>query len=331
MRAEKLRNLMNWCGMTSKQEARGRLRRGRIRIDGQPSRVGSRVEAGNQLLIEGYRYQVVEVPDRDRLTIEPLTPPPSGRISGRHRLYCGYHKCLTMYTRRVFESTYASPLVPFGSFRHFFHRVDEFERFGSNCTVASVSGHAIDLDRYEDVRVVRFVRDPRDLVVSGYFYHKRAAEPWCKFVGPAPVEWRVVNGAIPAGIGPGRSFAEYLNKVSLEEGLQAEIDFRRHHFESMLAWPDRDPRILLLRYEDTIGNEVEIFRKIFEHLELPALTRRVGLHYVDRFRASKRPGSDRHIRDARSGQWREHFTPALTERFRDEHAEALEKLGYPAQ
>ena len=300
-----------------------------VRINGTEASFGAKIRGECEVEIGEDRYAVTAIPGRDRFTIEPLKPLPRHRIAGKTRVYCGYHKCLTMYTRRVFESTFGSRWNFGPSFRHFFHRSDEFERYHEQYALSSISGHALDLDRYDDIRVVRFVRDPRDLVVSGYYYHLRGAEKWSRVPDPVESEWRIVDGVVPAALQPRESLASHLERVSLEDGLAAEFEFRRRHFDSMLAWPDSDPRVLLLRYEDTIGNEVETFRRIFDHFGFSWHLRRLGRRYADEYRASKRGGKDGHIRNASSGQWREHFTPALTERFDREYGDVLDKLGYP--
>ena len=42
--------------------------------------------------------------------------------------------------------------------------------------LSSTNGFAVEVERLtSDFRISRFVRDPRDLVVSGYHYHKRGA------------------------------------------------------------------------------------------------------------------------------------------------------------
>jgi hypothetical protein len=250
-------------------------------------------------------------------------------IHGLRRVHCGYHKSLTMYFRRVFERITRGRLG-YGSFRHFQHRLEDFYRECGDYTFSSISGHAIDLDRFEDVRVTRFIRDPRDLVVSGYHYHKRSPEGWCDVVDPTDEDWFMVRGAVPLSLPNDRPFARYLNEVSPEEGLAAEMEFRRYHFESMMEWPDDDPRIRLFRYEEILGNEPAVFDAIFRFYELPFLARRRGLHFARKLSASRRWGKYGHIRDPRSGQWREHFTPALTKRFNADYGGLLEKLGYPA-
>lgn len=325
----KLRNLMTHSGMGSKLIASAMLRQGSISLNGKVAVPGALVEAGDEVSIEGHRYKIVQVEDRPRLMIVPEEPAPTAVIPGKTRVHAGYHKCLTMYFRRVMDATVKSRLTRDLSFRHFFHRLDEFYRHAGNYSITSISGHCLDLDRFEDVRVSRFVRDPRDMVVSSYFYHKRGAERWCNYVDPRPEEWSIINGEIPRNFPPGHSLAEYLNKATIEEGLDAEIDLRRRHFESMLEWPDEDPRVRVYRYEDIVGREVQAFRSLFEFYEMPYLTRRVGQYHAGRFSASKRAGSDAHIRDAASGQWRQYFTPELTERFSAEFGAVLDKLGYP--
>ena len=172
--------------------------------------------------------------------------------------------------------------------------------------------------------------DKVDLIVSGYFYHKRAAEPWCEIVAPSREDWAVVNGTIPDLLVGRRSYAQYLNEVSLEEGLLAELAFRRHHFESMGRWDEEDSRIEVFRYEEILGHEAEVFDRIFRFFELPFSARQIGLHHVRRFRASNRGRRSGHIRDPRSGQWRDHFTPAVTAKFSQEYGDLIDRLGYPA-
>ena len=139
-----------------------------------------------------------------------------------------------------------------------------------------MSGYAIDLERYSDIRVVRFLRDPRDMLVSGYFYHKRGGESWTRLDEPNEVDWRVVNGCVPSVLPRGTSLAAYLNEVDIEAGLLAEIEFRTRHFDSMMDWPVGDDRILEVRYEDILGRERQSFREILAYLELPSRAVRIG-------------------------------------------------------
>lgn len=325
----KLRDLMTHTGMGSKLVVAAQVRAGEVLLNGNVAGPGSLVEAGDDVSIRAYPYKIVPVEGRSRLTIIAVDAVPERRIAGQTRIHAGYHKCLTIYFRRVMDGTVKSRLSGDFSFRHFFHRLDEFYRHSDRYTISSINGHAIDLDRFEDVRVTRFVRDPRDMVVSSYFNHARGAEPWCHYVDPAQEEWAIVDGELPRDLLPGYSLTEYLNKVSVEEGLNAEIDICRRHLESVLEWPDDDPRIKVFRYEDIVGKEVETFRRVFNFHQFPFMTRRVGMYHAGKARASKRGRRGAHIRNGGTGEWRKFFTPELTKRFNVEFGSMLEKLGYP--
>ena len=183
--------------------------------------------------------------------------------------HCSYHKCMTLYYRRVMGGLYNRILRFSRGYRHFRSHLDDFYRESDRYRIASVNNHALDLDRLGDFRISRFIRDPRDLVVSGYFYHLRGAEPWCHIIGPKEEDWKDVNGNIPKGMGKNHSFSTFLKSLTQEEGFIAEIGFRKHHFESMLQWPIGDSRIKTFRYEDLIGNEVDVFEEIFPFYRRP--------------------------------------------------------------
>ena len=244
-------------------------------------------------------------------------------------IHCSYHKCLTVYYAKVFGGLY-NRMFRFGrGYRHFRSYVEDFYREAGRYAVASVNNHALDLDRLGgDFRISRFIRDPRDLVVSGYLYHLRGAEKWCNVVDPTDETWSVVRGNRPEGMPAGTSYTTYLQGLGTEEGLLAEIEFRRHHFDSMLEWPTTDPRILVVRYEDLLGDEESAFASVLSHYEVSGLSVWLGRRLARRH-AAKRPTPKKvHIRDPRAGQWTEHFTPLVTGRFMERHAGVLERYGY---
>jgi hypothetical protein len=151
------------------------IKRGEITHNNSPANPETPLQAGDEVCVRGWSYVVTAVENQPRLLLQNISDLPDNKIHGLRRVHCGFHKCLTMYTRRIIEPVSKSP--PFKSdFRHFFHRHDIFYRECENHDFSSISGHALDLERFEDLRVSRFLRDPRDMLVSGYFYHKRGAE-----------------------------------------------------------------------------------------------------------------------------------------------------------
>lgn len=328
---ETLGDFLLRLGIGDKASQRRWFKRGAVRLDGRPAGRNAPVAAGQALTVRGKDYRIGESGEAGRLTARPDAPgPPDGgrRIAGPVRVQCGYHKCLTVFFRRVSKKAalWANPFRP--GFRHFWHRADEFYLDCDRHVLTSLSGHCLDLDRFDDIRAVHLIRDPRDMVVSGYHYHRRAAEAWCDYLNPTDEDWRIVNAPVPAALPAGTSFADYLHAVSLEEGLAAEIDFRRHHFDSMRRWPVNDDRVLTLRYEDVIGNEAETFRRIHRFYGFAFPAQAAAACYADRYSLKGTRRHAAHIRNPNSGQWKDHFTPELERLFTDRYGDLLEKYGY---
>ena len=215
-------------------------------------------------------------------------------------------------------------------YRHFNSLIDDFYAEQGRYDVASVNNHALDLSRYDSYRITRFIRDPRDLVVSGYFYHRRAAEDWCNTVSPDEEAFAIVNGNVPAALrDSSHSYASLLQSLDVEEGLLAEIEFRKRHFESMREWPTDDPDIRLFRYEDILEREAEAMWEILTFLEFPWHAALLGGLLAKRHSAtSRRQSASTHVRDPRAGQWREHFTPRVEREFDSLYADLVTRYGY---
>ncbi len=243
------------------------------------------------------------------------------------RIHSSFHKCLTMLYIRVMDTLY-NRFRPFSpQYKHyesiqglFYNNLDKYK-------IISVNGFAVDIGRLgEDFRIVRFVRDPRDLIVSGYFYHLRGAEPWFRMHSPTRQYWNAINGNIPDGISPGESYSDYLQSLGIEDGLIAEIQFRKHHLESLRHWSINE-KIKVFKYETIIGREAETFREIFDFYQLSKLEKAAGAWLADRFSMKNRQ-EDRHLRDPRPGQWQQHFTQRVQTYFDDRYADLILKLDY---
>lgn len=248
-----------------------------------------------------------------------------------NRIHCSYHKCLTGYFVRVVGGLYNKILPWSAGYKHFDSDIEAFNRHIGKYKVMSVNNHMVNLNALGDYRISRFVRDPRDMIVSGYFYHRRGAEDWCNVVAPRGVEDKVCNEKILAAMGSEHSFATYLQSLPEEEGLLTEIEFRRPHFESMMKWPTDDPKIKLFRYEEILGSEVRVFEEVFDFYEVPFVEKRIGIYLADRYSAKKQKGKIKHIRNPEAEQWKKHFTPAVTDRFNQLFPGLLDKLGYSSK
>lgn len=326
--SETVSDFMGRQGLGDKVCQRNWFKDGAVIVDGSVASETTQAPVGSILSIRGIDYQVLATQEPGRTTLKSNYRDQGIRIKGRVRVQCGYHKCLTMYFRRVSKKI-AMWNNPFdGEFRHFFHRLDEFHQDCTQYSISSVSGHCLDLDQFENIRAVHIIRDPRDMIISGYFYHKRAGEPWCNYVNPTDDDWRIVNAPVPSTLPADTSFSDYLNKVSVEDGLAAEIEFRRNHFESMMKWSTDDERVLTVKYEEILGNEAETFKRIYDFYEFPFHTKMAAMIYARRYSAKSARRLSTHIRNPNQGQWKELFTPKLKRQFDEQYDGLLIKYGY---
>lgn len=240
------------------------------------------------------------------------------------RIHCSYHKCLTVYFSRVMHGVFI-----LGGYKHFESRLNDFKNLHRNYKLASINNHVLDLKHLSHkTRISRFIRDPRDLVVSGYFYHKRGAEAWCRLKNPNQKVLSRVNGSIPNAINYNESIAECLQRLSLEEGLIAEIDFRANHFKSMMSWPLNDPRISLFRYEEFIGNEKAVIAKICDHLKLGLIRKIIALWVAQKYAAKNHLLKLVHIRNPEPNQWEKYFTDNVYEYFNSKYKSLIQRYNY---
>ena len=170
-------------------------------------------------------------------------------------------------------------------------------------------------------RGTHLIRDPRDVVVSGYFYHLWTDEPWAN--------------AARDGF-EGRSYREELNRLDEPEGLLLEIEIAAVlQLADMLAWDYDQPEFLELRYEDLVADEAGQFERVLRHYGLTEGAVAAGMQAVadTSFRVVSgrelgEVGERSHLRSGRPGEWRDHFGPEHFAKWDEVCGNALEILGY---
>lgn len=190
---------------------------------------------------------------------------------------------------------------------------------------------------FSNYRGSHMIRDPRDVAISGYHYHLWTQEPWCnKKIAHLPEVMRQKWHRLPLAEIGHLTYKEYLNLLSPEEGLSAEIDRCSNTVnKDIMEWDYDDPNIFEFRYEDIILDEPSILEKLFTHYGFTDSAVRTACEIASRFSFANRTGRDigdevsqHHIRSGKLEQWRTAFNDDHKALFKELHGEDLIKLGY---
>ncbi len=164
------------------------------------------------------------------------------------------------------------------------------------------------------------IRDPRDIIISGYFYHLWCPEKWCHEKKPK------YNN---------QSYQELLNSVSQEEGIVIEMGRVKKDFNNMSNWNYSNPNFIEIRLEDIVNNERDIMIQVFQKYGFSGedLDKAISVYekYCFEKVARRKRGEEnrqKHIRKGVSGDWKNHFTPKHKEIFKETYPDILIKLGY---
>ena len=160
-------------------------------------------------------------------------------------------------------------------------------------------------------------RDPRDIVVSWYFSAKFSYRP----------------------MGELANKRGQLLELPTEDGLLVVIDYLADFglFDALGSWTAAkdDPHAILVKFEDLVGEASrQTFADLFEHLTIPLPATDLD-DLLERYSFERLSGRARGNEDARShyrkgtpGDWKNHFTPRVTDRLQAVAPDLAERLGY---
>lgn len=236
-----------------------------------------------------------------------------------------FHKNLTVYYARVateFAIKTGRTQQHFNSFKERFIKAQKLD-------IKSVNNQYVDIEAlFRDQgpsRCSLFTRDPRDLVVSGYHYHKRGAEPWCRVKNPRLNTLETVNMCLPSRfLKENESISECLSRLDLRAGLQMEIEMRAPHYDTLRAWINHqdDLGILLtMKYDEIVKDSASCFDKLAHHYGFSNRERLLWLNLAEKY--SYKNVSTKHVRDPSPGQWRKTLSESHIHYFEDNYPDVI--------
>lgn len=177
--------------------------------------------------------------------------------------------------------------------------------------------NAFDHDNYVGSHMVR---DPRDIVVSAYFYHQWSEEGWEQTYNPQCKA----------------TYQDYLKGLPKSDGIHFEMrGWTAAVLTAMEQWNYDNPRIAEVRYENLITESDDNFRKLFEFWGIHPSHIEDCLEVARSYHMTRQTGRKvgeiklgTHMRSGKPGQWQEHFDPSHKMYFKMKYGQLLIKLGY---
>ncbi len=169
-------------------------------------------------------------------------------------------------------------------------------------------------------RGVVVIRDPRDIIISGAFYHARTdshRDPWLYKPNPR-FGGRSYHEAIAA-------LPTDADKLLFEMGHLGGRTIR-----SMRQHLTLSPAFIHVRFEDlTTDVQLGAFRRMFTWLGIREADMEKALGIARQSSVFSGKVTDKHVRSGKPAQWRQHFTPELHDAFRRRFGTIAEEFGYP--
>jgi len=250
-------------------------------------------------------------------------------------LHFTYHKAMTVFFNNVFRAISEK----FNIYHTFYHKAilngvqqDIFHR--NDLRIISLNDDQLSLANAPKYKGTHLIRDPRDLLVSGYRYHKYCKEAWA--LAPFTEETLELYSIKELGLlqlAEKMNYQQLINHIDIETGYLLELNLRKPHFEAMLNWNYQNPNILELRYENIFDKEIEVFRQIFKHYGFNNTITDYGLKIVENFSfknlvAKGNAGTNKHANTGITGQWKDMLPSSIQEKINNDYCELLEKLKY---
>lgn len=163
-------------------------------------------------------------------------------------------------------------------------------------------------------RGTHVIRDPRDLVVSGYEYHLKTTEPWA---------------LRPDAHYGGQSYQEHLRSISEHDGLMVELERMTASTAAAFGrWDYHQAEFLELRFEDAVSDEQATFAQVFRWYGFNDDALAIGMAAVDRLSLRRGGALPDHARSGGAGEWRDRLAPEHVERFKTLTGDLVVRLGY---
>ena len=252
----------------------------------------------------------------------------------------GHHKCGT----KLFGKIFLKMAIEYGWSYSSVNRKDS--RIPNSDIVFFLNSRINPAELPEEYIGIHIVRDPRDILVSGYLYHKRTTEPWCTNKNrqiKKKIDYpQVPNSQMHRELSWKIKYLESLGKKSYKEILNERDELSGLLFElnNYCAWTlsdmkhsviDRE-KTVEIRFEDVMDDFEITMDKVFEHCNFEAEEKSFAIRESNKENIKnmddKTLNANSHISSKRTSKWRDYLSDDLLVLFDKRHGELLRRYGY---
>ena len=237
-----------------------------------------------------------------------------------------YHKCLTRYMGAIFDKN-----------KHFGSKEQEFIRHireKKSPRFISINNSVIYPARkfLTQTRMVHLIRHPKDLIISGYHYHKKGPELWNRMGLSWPNFYKVsleldhvLNDQEKKMLRQDLTYQQLLETLPFEKGMMIEMVWLKYikTFNPLIYY--NSPLVQTFRFEKIMEDPVEGVRKMCRYWQL---TEEETTYYCDRAEHYNRNPSYP-VRNSSAYQYKEVYTKELNQFFYQQFNHLVERLDYP--
>jgi hypothetical protein len=218
--------------------------------------------------------------------------PPEYFAASKQFYYFGHHKCATNWVRRFLR-----PLAKQNDINYLLYRgsnaSNAFSEKNDRTFHVYVNSFPGDLKQMgETHRGFHLIRDPRDVLISDYYSRRNTHS---------------VNNEFQ------QALRDELQRLDTESGLLHVLE-RCPYYDQIAGWEiGADPRVLDVKYEELLGDELAGYGAILEHLGIEIPSKRLE-KIVQKCSFESITGRDKgeenvnnHFRKGVAGDWRNYF------------------------
>lgn len=238
-----------------------------------------------------------------------------------------YRKCLTHYMNAIFDKNKFYNLRLRKSFvAHLEQR--KKGRFIAINNNLFWPGRKI----FKDAKIIHLIRHPKDVVISGYFYHKRGSESWNREpLHRLPLYHlsfeldNIYNEQEKRLLHPQTTYQQLLESLSFEKGLMTEMVYLKyvHSFNPIPYY--ESPLIRTWRFEDIVAEPVNKIEEICKYWQLSE----TEIDYYCQRAAHYEQNPNYDIRDRSAYQYQKYYDASLNKFYNQQFCNVVKRLDYP--